>query len=123
MLRALIFAALLAAFVVPARAHDWYTNRRDPLYGRLHTCCGGSDCNVVSPEYITILPDGRLHVEIPIGVARAINPKRQDPVDVILPFERLQDSEVNSWAICLKEHDTPQDYEQGVYCIFAPPGT
>lgn len=65
--RRLILAAISTVFFVlagPAAAHEWYSQRRDPVFSQT-TCCGGSDCAPLPPHAISITPDGQLRVSSP----------------------------------------------------------
>jgi hypothetical protein len=115
--------AFLLASGSAAEAHEWYGKRRDPIYN-MTTCCGGSDCAPLPPGSMTVTPDG-LRVVLSLEQARLINPRRVEPFDALIPFERIQNSEDGQPHICLMEKDRAAmgDMRQGFYCIFLQPST
>lgn len=106
------------AMSTSAYAHEWYGKRRDPIYNTT-TCCGGGDCAPLPAHSIHASPDGSIRVSLTLDEARAINPRRDEPFDEIIPFERLQTSEDGRPHICLMPRKT--DARRGYYCIFLPP--
>lgn len=115
MIRALIALALLAS---PALAHSWYSDRMDPKFR--NNCCGGQDCAPLDTRYITVTPDGYVHVSLDVAAARAINPQRREPFEAIIDPDRIQVSDDGRWHICIMGHEVPSDSRHGYYCIFAP---
>lgn len=115
----LLLAVLALVWASPATAHEWYGKRRDPIYGKTTTCCGGTDCAPLPAHAIKASPDGSIRVSLTLEEARAINPRRDEPFDEIIPFDRLQVSEDGRPHICLMPRKT--DERRGFYCIFLPP--
>jgi hypothetical protein len=116
-MRAIFFLVLMAG---TANAHDWYSDRRDPIYN-LTKCCGGSDCNELPPGSMSFTSEGHLRVTLTLEQARRINPWRVEPFDEVIPPERLQTSEDGKAHICLLS--AKMDERQGFFCIFIPPDT
>lgn len=124
MRRLLVLAALVAALVflapVLAHAHSWYIKRTDPAT-RLG-CCGGSDCAqlVIEPGMLTAEPDG-YRLRLTVDQARRINPGRVDPLDILIPWNRVQEPEDGNFHLCIPRWNgvTQGDF----YCFFAPPNT
>jgi hypothetical protein len=122
-MRLLKLAALVAAFVflvpvVSAFSHEWYSQRRDPIFNGT-TRCGGFDCAPLPAGSISYTPGGDLRVTLSLEQARLINPGRIEPFDAVIPFERIQTAEDGQPHICLMRHSF--DDRQGFYCIFLPP--
>lgn len=124
--RLLVLAALVAAFVflgpvVAALAHEWYSQRKDPVYKQ--SCCGGSDCArlMIEPGVLEGTAEG-YRVRLSLEQSRRINPYSVFPIDALIPWERVQPSEDGNFHICIMStrRDHPKD---GVYCFFAPPNT
>ena len=106
-----IAAALVAAFLCPpVRAHEWFSQKRDPVFG--WGCCGGHDCKVIRPNgrNITAEKDG-YRIRLSLAEARAINPAAELPVGP---------SETNEFAICLMPYNRTER-AGGVFCLFEPP--
>jgi hypothetical protein len=128
-MRLLKLAALVAAFVflapvLSAFAHEWYSGQRDPIFNQT-TCCGGSDCAPLPPHAISSF-NGDLRVTLSLDEARRINPRRVEPFDEVIPFERIQTVPPEGGAgphICLMEKNRASegDQRQGFFCIFLPP--
>lgn len=124
MRRVLALAALVAAFVflapVLASAHSWYSERRDPVTKK--GCCGGEDCAqlVIEPGVLTAEAGG-YRVRLTLEQARRINPVRREPLDILVPWERVQDSEDGNYHLCIPRWEgvVLGDF----YCFFAPPNT
>lgn len=103
-----------------AQAHDWYKWRRDPVTNK--ACCGGEDCAqlVIRPGVLTPEADG-YRIILTQPQAEAINPNRADPLDILVPFSRVQDSEDGNYHLCIPSRN---DMTTGnFYCFFAPPNT
>lgn len=101
-----------------AEAHSWYTQKRDPVT-RLG-CCGGNDCNtlIITPGVISAETDG-YRIRLTVEEARRINPSRNVPLDILVPWDRVQPSEDGNWHICIPRWN---DVTVGnFYCFFAPP--
>lgn len=124
MRRVLAVAALVAAFVflapVIASAHDWYTGARDPRTGT--RCCGGNDCAVLElePGVLTGEPNG-YRLRLTVAQAQKINPYRVEPVDTVIPWERVQESPDGRFHLCLSH--VRGSARDDFYCFFAPPNT
>ena len=118
-----ITAAFWAVFLcaLPAAAHDWYTDRRDPVYR--WGCCGGDDCATwkIRPGSITAEPTG-YRVRLTLPEARAINPYSQAPIDGLVVWPRVQPSEDGNWHLCIMPSNRTTE-SGGIYCLFAPPST
>jgi hypothetical protein len=97
---------------------------RDPIFNQT-TCCGGSDCAPLPPHAISYF-NGELRVTLSLEEARRINPRRSEPFDEIIPFERIQlvpPEGSTGPHICLMEKNRANegDRRQGFFCIFLPP--
>lgn len=121
---ALVAAALAAFFLLvvmvrQAHAHDWFSRKVDPVFG--WRCCGGNDCKIIKPNgrNITAEKDG-YRIRLSLDEARAINPSATMPLDGIVTWDRVQPSETNEWAICIKPNDRSPK-AGGVFCLFEPP--
>ena len=115
----LLAALLLSPVAVPAEAHSWYSNKKDPVYG--NPCCGGTDCAmmVVSRNVLTAEPGG-YHIRLSLEETRKINPFSVAPIDALVGWDRIQPSEDGNYHICLMTYH--RDNERGgIYCFFAPP--
>ena len=112
---------LLALLVLstPAFAHDWYTGKTDPVTKRL--CCGGSDCSMLRVEPGMLSGDASgYRLRMTAEQASKINPYRKNPVDTIIPWERVQDSTDGNYHVCLPSYPMdPADF----FCFFAPPNS
>lgn len=105
--------------VRPARAHSWYSDREDP---KLHLpCCGDEDCNIfpfVLGETLFPTEEG-YRVVLSVDQCRLINKKATQPIDTIVEWSRIQQSEDGRWHICIAdEFRKPPHF--GVYCFFEP---
>lgn len=124
MRRVLALAALVAAFVflapVIASAHSWYSDRRDPVTKK--GCCGGTDCAqlVIEPGVFSAEPGG-YRVRLTLEQARRINPVRREGIDILIPWERVQDSEDGNFHLCIPRWNGV--VRDDFYCFFAPPNT
>lgn len=124
MRRLLLLAALVAAFVflapLIAHAHSWYTQKHDPQTGV--GCCGGSDCAplVLQPGMLTGEVNG-YRLRMTLEQARHVNINRLDPLDIFIPFDRVQPSEDGNYHLCIPTYNgsTRGDF----YCFFAPPNS
>lgn len=113
-------AAVLAAFFIgQAHAHDWFTTKKDPVFG--WPCCGSYDCAPVklSSHNIKAEKDG-FHIRLSLEETRAINPHSEAPIDGIVTYDRVQPSETDEWAICIMPSNRGTR-SAGVFCLFAPP--
>ena len=110
-LAALLFSATAAS------AHSWYSEKRDPVTKK--GCCGIADCHeiAISPENYTPEADG-FRIRLTAEQAKIINPFRLDPLDIFVPFERVQPSEDGNFHLCIPRFNgvTYGDF----YCFFAP---
>ena len=81
-----------------------------------------TDCAPLPESAMQVTPDG-LRVVLTLAEAQLINPRRSEPFDALIPFDRIQVSEDGRPHICLMEKDWViiGDKRQGFYCIFLPP--
>ena len=124
MSRWILGAFLLMWVSSVAGAHSWYSGKRDPIFNAT-TCCGNTDCGPLPPSAISY-PNGELRVTLSLEEARLINPKRSEPFDEIIPYERIQTVPPEGGAgphICLMEKNRASegDLRQGFFCIWLPP--
>ena len=116
----LALLAIAAWLTTPAHAHSWYSDKHDPVttYG----CCGGSDCAqlVIEPGVMTAEPDG-YRIRLTLDQAKRINRYRIDPLDVLVPWDRIQPSEDGNYHLCLPTSNGRA--RDDFYCFFAPPNT
>ena len=108
----------LTSLPSPSEAHSWYSARKDPKTQL--GCCGGSDCATlrIEPGVLTAETDG-YRIRLTIEQAQRINPNRFEPLDVLIPWQRVQNSEDGNWHICIPRWN---DITVGnFYCFFAPP--
>jgi hypothetical protein len=126
------FALLLTAavlwliWVVPGFAHDWYSKKIDPVYGK--GCCGGSDCARLPTEIPGVLTaeEAGYRVRLTVEQAKEINEYRREPFDHLIPWDRVQPSEDGNYHICIMSADNDMYYtdpRDGTFCFFAPPST
>ena len=115
-------AAIVAIMAVtsPTQAHDWYSDRHDPVFR--NACCGGTDCAPLDVKFVTI-EDAGFRVRMTADQGKAINPYRWTDVDALIEWDRVQVSEDGRYHICLKPTNIPSDTHHGVWCFFAPPST
>ncbi|MEY5097594.1 MAG: hypothetical protein RJA36_313 [Pseudomonadota bacterium] len=121
----LAVAALVAAFVFLAPvvwAHSWYSQKRDPIFGKMTSCCGGSDCAPLDVRFIDFSDPRGIRVTLTPEQAQAINYNRRTGFDEFIDYARLQPSEDNLWHICLMGDTVSSDPRRGYYCIFEPRG-
>jgi hypothetical protein len=123
-MKAFYTLAALLCLTTAASAHSWYSGMRDPIFNQT-TCCGGTDCAPLPPHAISYF-NGELRVTLSLEEARRINPRRSEPFDEIIPFERIQLVPPEGSAgphICLMEKNRASegDRRQGFFCIFLPP--
>ena len=114
-----IACLMMMAALLPAHAHSWYAKRRDPIFNRT-SCCGGTDCRELPASSITVTPEG-LRVRLTLEQAIFINPRRTEPFDELIDYDRIQVSEDANAHICLMPSSF--DDRHGYYCIFLPPNT
>lgn len=111
-----VLAGIMGATSV-AHAHWWYTAKHDPV--TLRGCCGNSDCHelAIEPGVLTPEPDG-FRIRLTAEQAQRINPGRLEPLDVLVPWSRVQPSEDGNYHMCLPRFNgvTPGDF----YCFFMP---
>lgn len=119
--RSIFTAAFWAAFFMPrrARAHSWYGDREDP---KLHMpCCGEHDCDVfpfVLGETLFPTEEG-YRVVLSVEQCRGINKDATQPIDTIVEWARIQQSEDGRWHICIAAEYRKAPHF-GVYCLFEP---
>jgi len=120
-MKLVVASTLVLGLSSPAFAHEWYSQRRDPIFNTT-TCCGGSDCAPLPSHAISYF-NGDLRVVLSLEEAKRINPRRQEPFDEIIPFDRIQIAEDGQPHICLMEKSRVSDGDrrQGFFCIFLPP--
>lgn len=117
----LFIAVLMLIWTVPGFAHDEYTGKKDPVTGRL--CCSTStgdnygDCDVldVTPTNLTAEADG-YRVIMTVEEAQKINPAIQVPVNILVPWDRVQPAYDGKFRICFSRWGE-------LFCFFAPPNT
>lgn len=124
MRRAVLLAALVAAFLilapVLAHAHSWYSDKRDPLTN--NGCCGGTDCAQLAVEPgVLAAEEGGYRLRLTLEQAKRINAWRVEPVDVLIPWDRVQASEDGNYHLCLPTSNGR--VRDDFYCFFAPPNT
>lgn len=130
--RALAVLAILVATIAPAYSHDWYVGKHDPVTGG--SCCstgagdGYGDC-----AKLDVVP-GVLNAEV-AGYriilteqqAKAINPLRTGPVNVLVPWSRVQPSLDGNFHLCIPASAPDYSIHEGpradFYCFWAPPST
>lgn len=106
------------AAVCPANAHSWYSQKKDPVTQL--GCCGGSDCHelLIEPGVLSAEVDG-YRIRLTLEQAQRINRNRLEPLDVLIPWDRVQPSDDGNWHICIPRFE---DVTVGnFYCFFAPP--
>lgn len=116
MLAALMLAAMVMLASAPAHAHEWYARRSDPVFN--NGCCL-NDCNEFSGSLIEAEADG-YRIRLTVKQAREVNKLASAPVDALVPWNRIQDSEDGNFHLCIfnVDRDPPRN---GVICFFAPP--
>ena len=104
-----------------AFAHQWYSDKKDPVYNQ--SCCGGTDCGqlVVTPANVTAEERG-YRIRLTLEEARRINPYTVSGIDALVEWNRVQPSEDGNWHICLMTYHRENE-RGGIYCLFAPPST
>ena len=92
MKKAVIATIIFLAAVCPANAHSWYSQKKDPVTQL--GCCGGSDCAtlLIEPGVISAEVDG-YRIRLSLEQAQRINRNRTEPLNVLVPWERVQPSE------------------------------
>jgi hypothetical protein len=101
----------LALLTLPAAAHDWYSDRKDPVTAT--KCCGGKECHRLDPDDVTALPGGNFLIYR--GQHR-------------IPRDRVQVSEDDDYHICevvyeMSGPDHRRASQRYWICFFAPSGT
>lgn len=114
---ALAAAALIAAASGAAHSHEWYAQRSDPVFN--NGCCGGSDCREFDGSLIEAEADG-YRIRLTVAQAQEVNRNTQLPIDALVPWSRIQDSQDGNFHLCifLSDRSLPRE---GVICLFAPP--
>lgn len=117
MIGALLLAAVLVALPAPAHAHEWYAQRSDPVFS--NGCCGGSDCREFDGALIEA-EEGGYRIRLTVAQAQEVNRNTLLPIDALVPWSRIQDSQDGNFHLCifLSDRSAPRD---GVICLFAPP--
>lgn len=101
MLRSLILgAALLSA--APALSHSWYDA----------ACCSDYDCQPVSEETITRLPNGDVRIILRPGDHKMVDTYTLD--EIVLP-DRIRRSRDGSWHACVAKSS------RKILCLYEPP--
>lgn len=115
-----VVTALVAVFLcaAPAVSHEWYSKRVDPVTGG--RCCGGSDCAqlVIEPGVLTAEADG-YRIRLTEEQAQRINPFRSGSVDVVVTWDRVQESPDGNWHICIPGQKL-ETMRSDFYCFMAP---
>lgn len=115
---AFLTGATLCALAPHANAHSWYSEKTDPV--TKHGCCGGADCHelAITKDNYTPVEDG-FRIRLTVEQAQVINPGRLEPLDIFVPFERVQPSEDGNYHLCIPRFNnvTYGDF----YCFFMPP--
>lgn len=103
----------------PASAHEWYSEKKDPIFK--HSCCGGTDCAqlIVTSTTVSAEPEG-FRIRLTLEETRKINPYSVAPIDAIVTWDRVQPSEDGNWHICIMTHHR-DNARGGIYCLFQPP--
>ena len=108
---------LSGALAPETKAHSWYSEKTDPV--TKHGCCGGLDCRElrVTPQNFTPEADG-FRIRLTVEEAKIINPGRLEPLDILVPFSRVQPSEDGNFHLCIPRFNnvTYGDF----YCFFMP---
>lgn len=94
--------ALVVELAGEAHAHDWYTNRENPVTHR--SCCGLADCSKIDSRLVTRQPDG----DYVVSGRRLWR----------IPRNQVQSSPDSDYHLCetvLHEYDE----EIGEYSVFA----
>lgn len=111
-------ALMWLALAADADAHDWYTDKTDPI---LHSkCCGNNDCHPLDPDDVRPAKDGYF--------VRQPHPyHRNDPPTGVwfIPKERVQAAPDGKFHICAALVPTRRvgRYRMRWMCFFAPMGT
>lgn len=114
-------AALAASFAIApqAHAHSWYSEKSDPVFG--NPCCGGTDCGLLTVSRNVLSAEQRgYRIRLSLEQTRKINPFSAAPIDALVPWDRIQQSEDGNYHICLMTYHRDK-MRGGVYCLFAPP--
>ncbi|MFI0842374.1 hypothetical protein [Mesorhizobium sp. IMUNJ 23232] len=118
---------LWLALAGEAGAHDWYTDKIDPV---LHSkCCGNRDCHSLNPDDVRSAKGGGYFVRQPVPHYR-----NDPPVgEWFIPKERVQTAPDDRYHICealvpinrfvSPYSDVETDYRLRWMCFFAPMGT
>lgn len=119
-MRALLIA-LAALFLMPAPtlSHEWYGKKQDPKFHG--NCCGENDCDKIDWSQIT-LEDNGYRIRLTLKEAQVINPEAEFPVDSLVIWDRVQQSDDLNYHVCIFPTDRKLP-QSGVRCFFVPPGT
>lgn len=117
----LLCLVAIVVLATQAHAHSWYSKRSDPVLR--NSCCGGTDCAelLIEPGVLEAVPDG-YRIRLTVDQAKRINPYTLLPLDTVVPWDRVQDSEDGKYHLCIPPL-TRGFPHFGVYCFFAPPST
>ena len=115
----LLVIPLLLASATFAEAHGWYSQKHDPVFGT--SCCGGEDCArlQIDPGVLTAEPDG-YRIRLTVEQARLINRYTMEPIDALVPWDRVQPSEDGNYHLCIMPR-IRDALRGGIYCFFVPP--
>lgn len=116
----ILFIAALA-LGQQARAHSWYSEKVDPVFKQ--SCCGGNDCGLwrVQPGELYAERDG-YHIILSLERSRTINRYSENPIDALVPWDRVQPSEDGNYHLCIMTRHR-DNVRGGIYCLFVPPNT
>jgi hypothetical protein len=136
---AVLIGGLLLMWAASAQAHDWYTDRVDPVTNS--RCCGGTDCGPVplDANWVEPTPDG-LRVTMTVAEVQTINKSANHGLNTTVPWARVQTlpavAKADKWHhkeaakaiyhICIMNYiDAREDMGRtgGIFCIFAATGT
>lgn len=114
----------LAAMKSSAYPHDIYLGRKDPKTGG--SCCstnagaGYGDCAklTIEPGVLTAEADG-YRIRLTEEQAQRINPFRSGSVDVVVTWDRVQESPDGNWHICIPGQKL-ETMRSDFYCFMAP---
>lgn len=119
---ALMLAAMAMLAAAPAHAHAWYSQRQDPVYN--NGCCGGSDCRELNgrliKEKVLEAEESGYRIRLTLLQSRLINNYSALPIDALVTWDRIQESEDNKFHLCIFNVDRTAP-RNGVICLFAPP--
>lgn len=114
-----ILATIALLIPLNAQAHDWYSSTSDPVFQS--SCCGGHDCAPVDPDWVSEVPEG-YRLRMSIEESQTVNPSSSQPVDAIIPWDRVQSPPNGDklFYACVYDVDRAPP-RNGVICFFATP--